>query len=349
MINLKKIRVVLAGGTGFLGKVLCQYLDPRKYDIAVLSRSHNEDKDNISFRKWDGRTLGSWVDALDCADVLINLSGKSVNCRYHKKNKQAIYNSRLESTHILGAALGKCKNPPGLWINASTATIYRDEYQGPNTERNGQIGTGFSVDVATKWEKEFLAADCRMTKKIAIRTGIVIGNEGGAFIPFTWLAALALAGRQGHGKQMMTWIHSEDFARAIEYLIKDPNTHPVVSDVPAIINICAPHPVDNKTFMHKLKRSRGHLIGLPAPKWLLEIGMWVFRTESELLLKSRWVLPEELLEMGFEFKYPTIDQALFELSSSVWAAKYLPGFWQWWSRLINPGIRNEFKVKIIRT
>ena len=210
-MNAKKI--VIAGGTGFLGQILTAYFTERGVQMVVLTRGANKHENGVNYVHWNGRSLNTWREQLEGADALINLSGKSVNCRYAKRNKQLIYNSRLESTRVLGLPLMKAKNGPKTWINATSATIYRHADR-PMTEANGLHGVGFSVDVCEKWERMFFRFDLPKLRKVAMRTTIALGKEGGAFGPLQNLAKLGLGGKHGNGKQTFSWIHAYDFCRS---------------------------------------------------------------------------------------------------------------------------------------
>ncbi|MDA7744511.1 TIGR01777 family oxidoreductase [bacterium] len=302
---MKEKKIVIAGGSGFLGQILTEYFTDRGVEIVVLTRGANEQKNGANYVNWNGRSLDTWRTHLEGTDALINLSGKSVNCRYTKENKQLIYNSRLESTRVLGLALMKAKNGPKTWINTTSATIYRHADR-PMTESNGVHGVGFSVDVCEKWERMFFSFDMPQLRKVAMRTTIVLGKEGGAFLPLRNLANLGLGGRHGNGKQMFSWIHAYDFCRAIGFAIEN-------NEVNGIVNLGAPEQVNNAELMHELRDAVDAPFGLPSPKWLLEVGAMFMGTETELLLKSRWIEPEKLKEAGFHWEFPTLEKALAEL------------------------------------
>lgn len=289
-----KPKVVIAGGTGFIGTYLQQRFQEDGFEVQVIARRDGF----ISWQDADAITA-----ALENAALLINLAGKSVNCRYNKKNKEAIIDSRIKTTQLLGEAILRCQVPPKAWLNASTATIYRHATDKPMTEVEGEIGTGFSVDVATKWEKTFFDFELPQTRMIALRAAIVLGKEGGALIPYRNLVSMGFGGRQGNGRQMFSWIHEEDLYRIVCFLGKHENAH-------GLYNCAAPDPVSNELFMKTLRKVMQVKIGLPSPGFLLKLGALIIRTETELILKSRWVIPERLLQEGFSFKFPTIGNAL---------------------------------------
>jgi uncharacterized protein (TIGR01777 family) len=197
----------------------------------------------------------------------------------------------------------KCDNPPELWINSSTATIYRHAEDRPMTESKGEIGKGFSVNVAINWEQAFFSFQLSKTRQVALRMAIVLGKNGGVMKPLINLVRFGLGGKQGKGNQMFSWIHIEDLFNIILFF----ESH---KDLKGIFNCSSPNPIDNKTLMEALRQAMKVKIGLPSPEWLLKIGAVVIRTEPELILKSRWVVPEKLLESGYTFKYPALDTAL---------------------------------------
>ena len=289
-----KSKIVIAGGNGFIGKYLQKRYEQQGYDIFIISR----DKQYIS---WDDED--AIVEALENSEMLINMAGKSVDCRYHQKNKDAILKSRTGTTSKLGNALLKCTSPPKLWLNSSTATIYRHAEDRPMTEAEGDIGSGFSVNVATSWEKSFFDFKLSNTRQVALRMAIVIGPDGGAFQPIKMLAKFGLGGHQGNGRQMFSWIHIEDIYNIIEFV-------KINEAITGVINCSSPNPVTNKVFMKTVREKLGMPFGLPSPAWLLEIGAFFIRTETELILKSRWVIPEKLVQAGFAFQYPLLDEAI---------------------------------------
>lgn len=287
-------KIVIAGGTGFVGKYLTNQFGNLGYQVIIISRQ----KENI---QWNDTT--EIINALENSEMLINLAGKSVDCRYNEKNKAEILKSRTETTKALGEAILKCNKPPELWINSSTATIYRHAEDRPMTENTGEIGKGFSVDVATSWEKSFFSFQLPHTRQVALRMAIVLGKDGGVMNPFTNLVRFGLGGIQGSGNQMFSWIHIEDLFNIILFF----QSH---EELQGVFNCSAPNPVDNKTLMKTFRQVMKVKIGLPSPAWLLKIGALIIKTEPELILKSRWVVPEKILESGYTFKYPTLEAAL---------------------------------------
>lgn len=297
-------KLIIAGGTGFLGKVLVDHFKSKVDEIIVFSRKASQEQNNVRFVIWDAQNLGPWQSELENADVLINLTGKSVDCRYNAANKAEILRSRIDSTRVLNQAVLACENPPKHFINSSTATIYQHSLHKPNDE-NGIIGSDFSMNVAKAWEAAFFETDTPHTRKTAIRTSIILGKEGGAFIPLAKITKMGLGGKQGSGNQMISWMHELDYARAVAFIIE--------KKLDGVVNVTAPHSVKNHEFMEEMRRRLQVRFGLNSPRFLLELGAVFMRTETELLLKSRFVMPRRLLNAGFTFEYPSIDKALNNL------------------------------------
>ncbi|MDQ0728859.1 epimerase [Microbacterium sp. W4I20] len=310
-------RVVIGGSTGFMGQFLQSRLRTAGRKVITISRSGAD-------LRWGDQ---SGIDgAVDGASLVIGLAGKSVNCRYTPENRAEIFRSRLETTASLSTAIANAAAPPALWVNSSTATIYRHAEDRPMTESTGEIGTGFSVEVARAWEAALFADDLPATRRVALRSAIVLG-DGGVLGPVRGLARLGLGGPQydgrwpvskarraagtahlpgaRHGRQRFSWVHIDDVARIIDFLEQTP-------ELDGPVNAAAPNPVDNVEFMATVRRVLGVRIGAPMPRWMLEIGAIGMRTETELILKSRWVLPEKLTAAGFEFRHPTLEGALRE-------------------------------------
>ncbi len=300
-------KVIIAAGTGFLGKVLIEYLKPKSETIIILTRGKSKIENNVKFVNWDAKTIGNWKNELDNADVLINMTGKSVDCRYNKKNKDLILSSRIESTAILGKAIKECHNPPKVWLNSSTATIYRHSLDKEMDEIHGEIGTGFSVNVATSWENTFFEQQTPKTRKVALRTSIVLGKNGGALQPIVNLTKIGFGGKQGHGNQKLSWIHETDFARSLEFIINN-------QKITGVINIVSPKPTTNQAFMRILRKLMKIPFGISLSKPILEFGARLIKTETELILKSRNVVPKKLQDHGFVFLYPNLKTALNDLA-----------------------------------
>ena len=310
------LRIVIAGGTGHLGTILAEHFRRTGHSITLLSRSPHPSPWPCVL--WDGETFGDWVSQLEGANVLINLAGRSVNCRYTPANRASIMNSRVRSTRVLGQAIGQLAHPPSLWMNSSTATIYRHSLDRSMDEDTGEFGGHepgapetwrFSIEVARNWEDAFFSAATPRTRKIALRSAVVMSpSRGGAFDILFRLVRFGLGGTVATGRQFVSWIHEADFARAVDYLISH-------EQIDGAVNLASPHPLPNRDFMRELRRAYGAKIGLPAPEWLLEIGTRLLRTESELVLKSRRVVPGRLLRSGFQFAFPDWPNAAAHLVS----------------------------------
>jgi uncharacterized protein len=299
--------MVIAGGSGFLGRAAARFFAARGWKVIVLSRRADAAIEGAAAVAWDGRTLGPWTEALEGADVLLNLAGRHVNCRYNARNRAEIERSRVDSTTVLGQAIARLRVKPRVWVNSSTATIYRHAEDRPQDESTGEIGSGFSVNVAKVWEKAFFDAQTPGVRKVALRTAMVMGRgRGGPFEVFRTLVRLRLGGRMGPGTQYVSWIHLDDFCRGVEFLIER-------DDLNGTVNLASPHPLPNAQFMRDLRHAAGVRFGLPATRWMLEIGAFVIRTETELPLKSRWVVPTRLRDAGFSFEHPTWAEAARDL------------------------------------
>jgi len=309
-------RVVLAGGSGQVGTLLARHFSSRGDDVVVLTRTVAPAPWRVV--PWDGATLGAWISELDRADLLINLAGRSVNCRYNDANRRAIMDSRVLSTKILGAALAQVSTPPSIWMNASTATIYRHALDRPMDEMTGEVGGGdsesgapsswrFSIEVAKKWEAAFFAAPAPGVRKLALRSAMTMSPDpGGIFAELLRLVRFGLGGTCGSGQQFVSWIHETDFVNAVEFLIAH-------HEFDGPVNLAAPNPLPNAEFMRALRQAWGAPVGLPATAWMLELGAIALRTETELILKSRRVVPGRLLAGGFEFQFPEWPAAARDL------------------------------------
>lgn len=308
------LRIVLPGGSGQVGTLLARAFHREGHEVTVLSRGPERAPWRVV--AWDGQTAGDWEAVLDGADVVINLAGRSVNCRYTLENRGAILESRVVSTRLVGEAIGRARRPPRVWLQASTATLYAHRFDAANDEATGRIGGSeseapetwrFSIDVATAWEKALEEAMTPHTRKVAMRSAIVMSpDSGGAFDMLLRLVRHGLGGRAGNGRQYVSWIHEDDFVRAVHWLIEH-------DEVRGPVNLAAPNPLPNADFMCALREAWGAPFGLPASKWMLEVGARLLRTETELLLKSRRVVPGRLLEAGFSFHFPNWPEAATDL------------------------------------
>ncbi|MBC7936059.1 MAG: TIGR01777 family protein [Rhizobacter sp.] len=312
-----KRKIIIAGGTGFIGTALIKHF-AEKDEVIVLTRGIKNTQTNLyqqhtapgnipntRYILWDAASKGNWTQELEGAGMVINLCGKSVNCRYTQKNKEEIFSSRTQPTSILGEVIRDCLAPPKLWINAASATIYRHATDRPQDEYTGEIQNDFSVQVCKAWEKSFFDILTPFTRKVALRMAVTLGNDG-VIIPYFNLLKFGLGGRQGSGKQMYSWVHIRDTCNIIEW-IYDHN------EMEGVYNCCSPDPVTNEVFMKTLRKVTGHKFGLPAYEWMLKIGAGIIGTETELILKSRWVLPTKLLQTGYRFEFDSINKAFTDI------------------------------------
>lgn len=309
------MKIVLPGGSGQIGNLLARTFQRDGHEVVVLSRS--EGKAPWKTVRWDAATIGPWAADLDGADVVINLAGHSVDCRYTPENRCLIKESRINSTRVVGQALAQAKRPPRVWLQASTATIYAHTFGAANDE-TGTIGGNeqgvpetwrFSIDVATSWEQTLDDAQLPQTRRVKLRSAMTMSpDRGGVFDTLLLLVRVGLGGRAGDGRQYVSWIHDKDFIRAIYWLIEH-------DEVDGAVNLSAPEPLPNAEFMRELRKAWDIPIGLPATEWMLEIGARVIRTETELILKSRRVVPGRLLKAGFKFEFPVWPQAARDLCS----------------------------------
>ncbi len=308
------MKIVIPGGTGQVGEILARHFHQQGHSVTVLSRSPHAAPWRVI--PWDGVTLGPWIEELDRSDVCVNLAGRSVNCRYTPANRRTIFESRVHSTQILNQAIAALEHPPSVWLNASTATIYRHALDRPMDEATGEFGgdepgapdTGnFSIRVAKAWEEAFFSKPTPGTRKVALRSSMTLSpDRNGVFDVFLGLVRHGLGGTILPGSQYVSWIHEADFIRAIEFLIER-------QDITGTVNLASPNPLPNCDFMHILRQAWGTRIGLPTARWMLEIGTFLLRTESELILKSRQVVPGRLLNAEFKFHYPFWPEASCEL------------------------------------
>jgi uncharacterized protein (TIGR01777 family) len=316
MTTTQQLRIVIPGGSGQVGTILAQHFHAQGHHVTVLARKKHDNPWRTAL--WDGTTLGDWTSTLEGADVLINMSGRSVNCRYTAKNRFETKESRIATTRLLGQAITQLAHPPRLWMNASTATIYRHALDRPMDEATGEIGGKederdvpstwrFSIDVATSWEQSFFSANTPNTRKVALRSAMVMSPDaGGVFDQLLRLVRFGLGGAAGSGKQFVSWIHDTDFLRSIEFLIAR-------EELDGPINLAAPNPLPNREFMQALRRAAGIGIGLPATRLMLEVATFFHRTETELILKSRRVVPDRLLQSGFRFEFSDWPSAARDL------------------------------------
>ena len=301
------MKIVIPGGSGQVGHLLARHFHAQGHDVTVLSRTPKAQPWKVL--PWDMLILNG-------CDVVINLAGRSVNCRYTVANREAIRDSRIRSTLLLNEVIAALDHPPTLWINASTATIYRHATDRAMDEASGELGGGeagapdtwnFSIDVAKSWEQVFFGTATPRTRKIAMRSAMTFSpDRGGVFDVLSGLVRCGLGGAQGSGTQYVSWIHEADFVRAVEFLIAH-------EELDGVVNIASPHPLPNRDFMKALCAAWGVRFGLPAKAWMIELGTFFMRTESELVLKSRRVVPGRLLDAGFRFEFPEWAEAAEDL------------------------------------
>lgn len=300
-------KIILAGGTGTMGLILQGHFAEQGDEVVVLTRRPGlKQHAKARVAAWDGRTLGAWANELDDADVLINLAGRSVDCRYTAANKALILNSRVDATRVLHEAVAACTNPPALWINLSSATVYRHAEDRPMDEATGELGTDFSPQVVLAWEKEFFKHQRSGVRQVAVRCAIVFSNGGGALPRFVDLVRLGLGGHHGSGTQYVSWVHEADVAQFFQWLIDSPA-------VDGIINLAAPNPLPERELMRSLRQRLKPVVAFNIPEWMLGIGAVLLRTETELVLKSRRVVSTRAQALGYAFRHERITSALDDL------------------------------------
>lgn len=318
------MKIVIPGGTGQVGGALRRALARRGDDVVVLSRRPEKLEDGVRHVVWDGRTLGAWAEEIDGADAVVNLAGRSVSCRYTDANLRQMMTSRVDSTRIVGEAIARAARPPKVWLQMSTATIYADARSRsddlPHDEDNGLIGGEepdvplyweYSVRIARRWEEAQADADVPGTRRVALRTAMVMTpDRGGVFDYMSWMARLGLGGAVDGGRQYVSWIHGEDLVRVVELLLER-------ADLEGPFIVAAPEPLQQRDFMRVLRRAWGRRLALPATRLMAEVGALALRTDTELLLKSRRVVPTRLLDAGFSFAHPTWDGAAADLVSAA--------------------------------
>ncbi len=301
-------KILLPGGSGYLGRILARALIAEGFAVVTLARKAFTPLPGERFVAWDGKSLGAWAAELEGAEAVINLAGRTVNCRYSRRNREEMMRSRVDSTLAIGQAIQACRVKPKAWLNSSTATIYRHALDRAQDEASGEIGKGFSVEIAKAWESALFSFSPTGVRLVALRSAMVFGpGEDGVYGAYRAIARQGLGGRAATGEQFVSWVHSEDFVGMILWILRHP-------EIDGAVNIASPEPLPNKEFMRELRAALGLRFGLPAPEWLLELGAIVKRTETELLLKSRRVVPTKLLASGYAMKFPSVRLALENLS-----------------------------------
>lgn len=312
------MKIVIPGGTGNVGGILRRRLAERGHEVVVLSRTPQHLEDGVRHQVWDGRTLDDWADEIDGADAVINLAGRSVSCRYTDQNLRQMMDSRVDSTRVVGEAIAGAAKPPRVWLQMSTATIYAHRYDAANDEATGILGGGepdvpayweFSTRIAKNWEAAQQEAATPGTRKVALRAAMVMSpDRGSVFDVMLRMVRLRLGGAVGGGRQYISWIHGDDFVGAVEFLLDS-------DDLDGPVNLAAPQPLPQREFMRLLREAWGTRLGLPATTWMAELGAFTLRTDTELLLKSRRVVPGRLLDAGFTFEYPQWSAAVADLTA----------------------------------
>lgn len=311
--------IVIFGANGFLGRYLCRHFTRQGREVVAVARSKDGWSGDGMFLEWDGKSIGPWALALEGAEAVINLAGRSVNCRYTGENRREILESRLDATEVIGRAIAGCRVAPKVWLNASTATWYRHAEDQAQDDWLGEPGEGFSCEVARAWEEAFFGAMVPPeTRKVAMRIGMVLANEGGTvFDVLRRLSAMGLGGAMGRGGQRISWIHMEDFLRAVEFLVND-------VFLSGAVNVTAPDFPTNREWMRTFREMVGMPLGLPAARWMLEVGARLLNTETELVLKSRWASPVRLHDAGFRWRWSRAADAVADLKGR----QGLPGFFR---------------------
>lgn len=301
-------KIVLAGGSGHIGTVLCDYFKDKAEEIIILSRGEEAVSGNTRIVKWDGKNAGDWYKELEGADVLVNLTGRNINCRFTEKNKNEILESRVDSVKALSLAITRSTAPPKLWIQCASTGIYDESREHATTESDDEAGDDFLAVVCKRWEKTFreYTFHFKDTRRVILRNSMVLGKKNGAFPRLEKLVRIGLGGKQGTGLQWMSWIHEEDLAGIVEWVISHP-------DLEGVINCSSPQPLQNKDFMRILRETMRVAIGIPSPTWFLKMGAFVIGTDSGLILKSSWVLPERILKEGYVFRYGNLEKAVKEI------------------------------------
>ncbi len=298
-------RVVIPGGSGFLGQSLSDHLVGKGYQVVMLSRSPTVNPGRAQEEAWDGKTLGAWSRLLDGAEAVVNLAGKSVNCRYTPANRKEIIDSRIDSVRAIGEAISKCETPPRVWVQAGSLAIYGDTGD-RICDESAPYGAGFPVETCVLWEQAFDEAQTPSTRKVLLRIGFALGSGGGAMDPLMNLAKLFLGGTTGNGKQYISWLHVRDLNRMFEWAIERDH-------IEGVFNATGPTPVTNAEFMRELRRALHRPWSPPVPEWAVRVGARLMGTEAELALHGRRCLPKRFLDEGFVFEHPDLKPAFQEL------------------------------------
>ena len=309
------MKIILPGGSGQVGTLLARHFHAGGHEVVVLSRTPRPAQWRVVL--WDAATVGPWAAELEGADAVVNLAGRTVNCRYTAANRRQILDSRVNSTRAVGQAIARCATPPRVWLQSSTATIYAHRFDAANDEATGLLAGDepdapdtwrFSAGVAQAWERAADEADTPRTRKVLLRSAMTMSpDRGGVFDVLLGLVRRGLGGASGDGRQFVSWVHDRDFINAVSHLIDR-------DDLAGPVNVSSPNPLPNAEFMQGLRRAWGAPFGLPATRWMVEVGTFLMRTEGELVLKSRRVTPGKLLASGFTFAFPDWPAAAADLS-----------------------------------
>lgn len=304
-------RVVLAGGSGFLGRFLAEELARRGREVVVLTRAPRNGDGNGRVREvaWDGRTTGEWARTLEGAEAVVNLAGRSVNCRYTPANRREIVASRVNAVEAVGRAVLRCSEPPKVFVQAASAAIYGDAGRRVCDE-TAPAGRGFSVETCVRWEGAFNSLELAGTRKVLLRIGFVLGREGGALGTLSKLTRLFLGGAVGTGRQYVSWLHAADMNRIFLWAVES-------REAEGTFNATGPAPLTNAEFMESLRRAHSRPWSPPVPVWAVRLGARLMGTEAELALTGRRCLPERLIENNFKFLYTSLDEALRDIHQKV--------------------------------
>jgi uncharacterized protein (TIGR01777 family) len=299
-----KPKIVIAGGSGFFGKHLIEFYKNSK-QVIVLTRSHSENRDGIEYVNWNGKTLGDWSKKLDGIETLINLSGKSIDCRFTKKNKEELLNSRITTTKVLAKAISTLKTPPKVWLNASSGAMYEVKNV-PNIESNVNFNTTFLSEMSLTWESAFFQLDLPKTRRVTLRISLILGSDGGIFPVLKNITKLGMGGKAGSGKQKVSWIHADDAVNAVDFIIKN-------GSIKGFVNFSTTGIISNAILMKAFRERFNVPIGIPTPEFMLRISTFFLRKEPDLILNSVNFIPKNLIDNGFQFKFADIDDALADL------------------------------------
>lgn len=298
-----KPKMIIAGGTGFFGHHLVEFFKNR-YNITVFTRTATHSKNGVNYQYWDATTKGDWIGILEGAEVLINLTGKSINCRFTEENKKQLLSSRVNSTKVLAEVIALLNNPPKIWINASAGAMYKTGSVS-NTEQDKAFNDDFLAKMSLAWEEAFFEQNLPETTRVAMRISLILGSDGGVFPVWKKITSMLLGGKAGKGDQMISWIHIDDAIKAVEFMMEH--------KMEGVVNFSTHHPIANKNLMKELRKQINVPFGLPAPEFGIKVGSYFLQTEPSLLLNSVNFIPERLIKEGFKFKFPSINKAFEDL------------------------------------